>query len=41
MTKNLTCVTCPMGCSITVELNDKGEVISVTGNTLQAWRNLR
>ncbi len=33
MTKNITCVTCPMGCPITVELNDNNEVISVTGNT--------
>lgn len=33
MIKNITCVTCPMGCGITVELDDKGEVISVTGNT--------
>lgn len=31
-TKNLTCISCPMGCSITVEMKD-GEVISVTGNT--------
>ncbi len=33
MTKNITCVTCPMGCSITVELNDGGEITSITGNT--------
>lgn len=33
MTKNITCVTCPMGCGITVELNENNEVISVTGNT--------
>lgn len=31
-TKNLTCINCPMGCSITVEL-DKDKIISVTGNT--------
>lgn len=30
--KNLTCIGCPLGCLITVELKD-GEVISVTGNT--------
>jgi CxxC motif-containing protein len=30
--KELTCIGCPMGCQITVEL-EKGEVISVTGNT--------
>lgn len=32
MKKELTCVACPLGCSITVEYNDK-EIISVTGNT--------
>ena len=32
MTKNLTCVACPLGCSITVEYEGK-EVLSVTGNT--------
>ena len=30
--KNLTCIGCPLGCLITVELQN-GEVISVTGNT--------
>lgn len=33
MTRDIICVTCPMGCGITVELNDNGEVISVKGNT--------
>ncbi len=33
MQKNIICVSCPMGCGITVELNDNGEVVSVTGNT--------
>ena len=33
MIKNITCVTCPMGCGIKVELSDAGEVISVEGNT--------
>ncbi len=28
----LTCIGCPMGCQVTVEM-DKGEVVSVTGNT--------
>ena len=32
-TKNLTCVACPMGCSITVEINDNNEILSVKGNT--------
>lgn len=30
--KNLTCIGCPLGCQLTVEL-ENGEVISVTGNT--------
>ena len=32
MKRNLTCIVCPMGCSIEVELDGKN-VISVTGNT--------
>lgn len=32
MTKNLTCIVCPMGCNITVTLNG-GEIESITGNT--------
>ena len=32
MKKDLTCVACPLGCSITVEY-DNGEVLSLTGNT--------
>lgn len=31
-TRNLTCIGCPMGCQITVEL-DGGVVMSVAGNT--------
>lgn len=30
--RELTCVACPMGCGITVSIDD-GKVISVTGNT--------
>lgn len=30
--KSLTCIGCPLGCQIAVEV-EKGEVISVTGNT--------
>ena len=34
MTKReMVCVSCPMGCAITVERDDNNEVISVTGNT--------
>lgn len=32
MKRNLTCIVCPMGCSIEVELDGKN-VVSVTGNT--------
>ena len=32
MTRNLTCIVCPLGCDLTVELAD-GKVISVSGNT--------
>ena len=31
--KNIICVACPMGCALSVELSDSGEVLSVTGNT--------
>ena len=33
MTKEMICVSCPIGCMMTVELNDKNEVVSVKGNT--------
>ncbi len=33
MTKELTCICCPMGCALKAELNESGEVLSVTGNT--------
>jgi CxxC motif-containing protein len=31
-TRNLTCIGCPLGCALQVELQD-GEVLSVSGNT--------
>ncbi|MBR0138297.1 MAG: DUF1667 domain-containing protein [Erysipelotrichaceae bacterium] len=31
MTRELTCINCPMGCTLSVEM-ENGEVISVTGN---------
>ncbi len=31
--KEMVCVSCPIGCAITVELDDSNEVVSVTGNT--------
>lgn len=33
MQKNIICVACPMGCPVTVEIADNGDIISVTGNT--------
>lgn len=33
MIKEMTCVACPLGCQLTVELSDENEVLSVTGNT--------
>lgn len=35
----LTCIVCPMGCSLTVEQEDNGEVISVSGNTCKRGEN--
>ena len=32
VTKELTCINCPMGCRITIEMNSN-EIISITGNT--------
>ena len=31
--RDLICVSCPIGCAVTVELDDNGQVLSVTGNT--------
>ena len=31
--RELVCVSCPMGCQITVTLDDNGQVVDVTGNT--------
>ena len=33
MQKNIVCVACPMGCGITVEIADNGDILSVSGNT--------
>lgn len=33
MEKELTCIVCPMGCTIKVELSEEGEVLNITGNT--------
>ena len=33
MQRNIICVACPMGCAMTVEIADNGEILSVEGNT--------
>lgn len=33
MQKELTCTICPMGCTITVDLDENGKVLKITGNT--------
>lgn len=35
MEQTITCINCPVGCRMTVTLNEAGEVSSVTGNTCQ------
>lgn len=32
-TKVMNCIMCPMGCELTVTLDDKGKFVSVTGNS--------
>ena len=32
MKRELTCIVCPRGCNLMVELSDKGEVLNVSGN---------
>ncbi len=38
MTKKLTCIICPLGCSLTAETED-GKVISVSGNTCKRGKS--
>lgn len=33
MVREMTCVACPLGCQLAVELTENNEVVSVTGNT--------
>ncbi len=33
MEQMITCINCPVGCRMTVQLSDAGEVLSVSGNT--------
>lgn len=32
MTKKLVCISCPMGCDLTVDIDDNGNVTKVSGN---------
>ena len=32
MERNLTCIQCPIGCYLTVVIDDKGEIESISGN---------
>ena len=32
-TTELTCIVCPIGCTLTATQNENGEIVSVTGNT--------
>ncbi|MBR6045783.1 MAG: DUF1667 domain-containing protein [Ruminococcus sp.] len=38
MTRELTCIGCPMGCELTVEV-ENGEAVSVAGNTCKIGEN--
>ena len=38
--QNLTCIGCPLGCSISVSLSDNGEVSEITGNTCKKRRRI-
>lgn len=31
--RELTCISCPLGCALKVEVNEAGEAVSVSGNT--------
>ena len=33
MEQTITCINCPVGCRMTVQLSESGEVLSVSGNT--------
>ena len=33
MKKDLTCINCPLGCSVTVTMDADGEITDITGNT--------
>ena len=31
--RELTCISCPLGCPLQVEIDEAGQVVRVTGNT--------
>lgn len=33
MKKDLTCINCPLGCLVTVTMDEKGNITDITGNT--------
>ncbi|MBQ6400069.1 MAG: DUF1667 domain-containing protein [Clostridia bacterium] len=39
MEQMVTCICCPVGCRMTVTLNESGEFVSVTGNTCARGAN--
>lgn len=32
-TRELTCIGCPLGCAVEVEIEENGQIVNVTGNT--------
>ena len=39
MEQTITCINCPVGCRMTVQLSDRGAFLSVTGNTCPRGAN--
>lgn len=39
MERELTCIVCPMGCTIKVELSGEGQVLKITGNHCKQGAN--
>ena len=39
MEQTITCINCPVGCRMTVQLTEKGEFLSVSGNTCPRGAN--
>jgi len=38
-TKNLTCIVCPIGCQLEIELDENGKPVSVSGNTCKRGKD--